>query len=74
MTETSDDDASGDLLADIAALARRLAATEPTQSLSGPAALEVLAGRLDAMATPPRRAQPAVIQVGVRPARKKPAR
>jgi hypothetical protein len=73
LTET-DDAAAGDIIADIAALARKLAETEPCQSASGPDALRALAARLDAMVAPPRRSQPAVIQVAMRSSRKKPAR
>jgi hypothetical protein len=75
VAETSDDAAgAGGLIADIAALARQLAATAPFTALSGPDALRALAARLDAMVAPPPRTQPAVIRVAVRPARKKPAR
>jgi hypothetical protein len=75
LAETSDDAAaSGSLIADIAALARRLAETAPFTALSGPDALRALAERLDAMVAPPRHSQPAVVRVAVRPARKKPAR
>jgi hypothetical protein len=77
--ETSDEAAAGGgLLADIAALARKLAETEPCKSASGPEALRALAARLDDMAAPPRQGQPAVIQVAVSRnvavSRKKPAR
>jgi hypothetical protein len=72
--ETSDDVASGGgILADIAALARKLAATEPSKSASGPEALLAFAARLDGMVAPPRRTQPAIIRVAVRATRKKPA-
>ena len=75
LTDSSDEaDASGDLIADIAALARQLAATAPFTALSGPDALRALAARLDAMVAPPHQTPSAVIQVAVRPARKKPAR
>ena len=74
MTESSDEATSGDLLADIAALARQLADTAPCKSASGPEALRALAARLDGMRAPPRRGQSAVVQVAVRSARKKPAR
>jgi hypothetical protein len=64
--ETSDDAATGGgILADIAALARMLAETEPCKSASGPEALRALAARLDEMVAPPRRTEPAVIQVAV---------
>jgi hypothetical protein len=64
--ETSDETAAdGDILADIAVLARKLAETEPCKSASGPEALRTLAARLDDMAAPPRQGQPAVIQVAV---------
>jgi hypothetical protein len=73
VSETSDDaDAAGGIIADIAALARQLAETEPCKSASGPEALRALATRLDAMVAPPR--QPASVRVAVRPARNKPAR
>jgi hypothetical protein len=76
VADSSDDDAatSGSLIANIAALARKLAEQAPFTSLSGPDALRALAARLDAMVAPPRRTQPAVVRVAVRPARKKPAR
>jgi hypothetical protein len=75
VSETPDDAAGGGgILADIAALARKLAETEPCKSASGPEALRTLAARLDGMVALPRRTQPAVIRVAVRPARKKPAR
>ena len=74
MTKRSDDAATGGIIADIAALARKLAETEPCKSASGPGALRALAARLDGMAVPPRLTQPAVIRVVVRPARGKPAR
>ncbi len=74
LTDTSEETGtSGDLVADIAALARKLAETEPCKSASGPEALLALAARLDGMIAAPRQAQPAVIQVAVRAARKKPA-
>jgi hypothetical protein len=74
LTEETSDDAGGGILADIAALARKLAETEPCKSASGPEALRALAARLDGMVAPPHRTQPAVIRVAVQPARKKPAR
>ena len=73
MTETSDDAAGGGIIADIAALARKLAETEPCKSASGPEALRALAARLAGMVAPPRRGQ-SVVSVAVRAARKKPAR
>ena len=70
MTESSDEGAAGGgIIEDIAALARKLAETEPCKSASGPGALRALAARLDAMLAPPR-TQPAVIRVAV--SRKKP--
>jgi len=74
LTETRDDAAARGIIADIAALARKLAETEPGKSASGPDALRALAARLDAMIAPPRRGQPAAIRVAVRPVRKTPAR
>jgi integrase len=71
----SREDAAARGIADIAALARKLAETEPGQSaFPGPAALRALAARLDAMIAPPRRGQLAAIRVAVRPVRKTPAR
>ncbi len=73
MADISDDTAAGGgIIEDIAALARKLAETEPCKSASGPDALRALAARLDAMLAPHRPGQPAVIQVAV--SRKKPAR
>ena len=74
MTESREDAAARGIIADIAALARKLAETEPDKSASGPDALRALAARLDALIAPPRRGQPATIRVAVRPARKTPAR
>ena len=48
MTETRDDAAARGIIADIAALARKLAETEPGKSASGPDALRALAARLEA--------------------------
>ena len=55
------------LIADIAALARQLAAQEPFNSLNGPDALRAFASRLEAMVAAP----PNVVQVAVRRARTK---
>jgi hypothetical protein len=76
LTETREDAAARGIIADIAALARKLAETEPGKSASGPGpdALRALAARLDAMIAPPRRGQPTAIRVAVRPVRKTPAR
>ena len=73
LTETRDDAAARGI-ADAAALARKLAETEPGKSASRPDALLALAARLDAMIAPPRRGQAAAIRVAVRPVRKTPAR
>ena len=73
MSEPPDDTAAADIIADIAALARQLAETEPCRSASGPEALRALATRLDDLVVPPRRRRPPAIRVAVRAARK-PAR
>ena len=73
LAESSDEAAWGDLIADIATLARQLAAQAPCNSASGPEALRAFAARLDGMVGPPNRRPPTVIEVAVRPARKKPA-
>lgn len=66
MADISDDTAAGGgIIEDIAALARKLAETEPCKSASGPEALRALAVRLDEMVAPPRQGQPTVIQVAV---------
>jgi hypothetical protein len=75
LPEISDDaTASGGLVEDIAALARKLAEKEPFKSASGPEALLALASHLDGMIATTRRGQPPMISVAVRSSRKKSAR
>ena len=62
------EDAAGEIIADIAALARQLANTEPYHSASGPNALLAFAAHLDAMLVTPGPSR--VVQVTVR--RKRP--
>ena len=67
MPEISEDAAaSGGIVEDIAALARKLAETEPYKSASGPEALRALATHLDGMVASDRADQPGVIRVAVR--------
>ena len=54
------------VVADIAVLARKLAATEPYQSMRGPEALQALASYLEAMAVTTEPGQGEVVQVTVR--------
>ena len=76
MTESDDAtnaDAAADCLgvvADIAALARKLAATEPYQSMRGPEALQALASSLDAIAVTTEPDRGKVVPVTVRKRRK----
>jgi hypothetical protein len=75
LTEIGEDAvASGGIVEDIAALARKLAEKEPFKSASGPEALLALASHLDGMIATTRRGQPPVISVAVRSSRKKSAR
>ena len=69
MTESGEEAAS--VVEDIAALARKLAETEPYRSASGPEALLALAAHLEAMVTPPGQDQSTVVSVAVRPRRKR---
>jgi hypothetical protein len=62
---TRDADALG-IVADIAALARKLAATDPYRSMNGPEALQALASYLDQMAAPPEPDPGDVVSVAVR--------
>ena len=70
MSETSDEAASADLIADIAALARKLAEKEPFRSASGPEALLGLARQLEEMVAEMRPGDRPVVQVAVRSRRK----
>ncbi|HME20219.1 MAG TPA: hypothetical protein VKI44_02435 [Acetobacteraceae bacterium] len=66
MTETSEAAALTGIVADIAALARKLAEKEPYKSASGPEALLALATYLDGMVASDRTGQRRVIRVAVR--------
>jgi len=66
LTVTSEEAACAGLVGDIAALARKLAETEPYKSANGPEALLALATHLDGMVASERADQPGVIRVAVR--------
>ncbi len=66
MTTTSEEAACAGLVGDIAALARKLAETEPYKSASGPEALLALATHLDGMVASEQAGQPGVVRVTVR--------
>jgi len=66
VTATSEEAACAGLVEDIAALARKLAETEPYKSASGPEALLALATHLDGMVAIERAGQPGVVRVAVR--------
>ena len=66
MTETSEAAALTGIVADIAALARKLAEKEPYKSASGPEALLALATHLDEMVAGDPAGQPGVIRAAVR--------
>jgi len=66
LTETSEAAALTGIVADIAALARKLAEKEPYKSASGPEALLALATYLDGMVASDRTGQRRVIRVAVR--------
>jgi hypothetical protein len=66
LTETSEAAACAGIVADIAALARKLAEKEPYKSASGPEALLALATHLDGMVADDGAGQPGVVRVAVR--------
>lgn len=63
---TSEAAACAGLVEDIAALARKLAETEPYKSASGPKALLALAMHLDGMVANEPASRPGVVRVAVR--------
>ena len=69
LTESGEEAAS--IVQDIAALARKLAETEPYRSASGPEALLALAAHLEAMVTTSAKDQSTVVSVAVRSRRKR---
>lgn len=70
MSET-EEAASTDLVADIAALVRQLAKQEPYKSASSPGALLALAAYLDVMVAETRPGRSLVVNVAVRSRRKR---
>jgi hypothetical protein len=75
LTEISEEAAaSGGIVEDIAALARKLAEKGPFKSASGPEALLALASHLDGMVATTHLNPPSVVSVAVQSRRKKSAR
>jgi hypothetical protein len=71
LTVSSEAAACAGIVEDIAALARKLAETEPYKSASGPEALRALAAHLGTMVTRTEPRQTAAVSVAVRARRKR---
>ena len=70
MTERIEDEATIDIIEDIAALARKLAVKEPFKSANGLEALQAFAAHLDGMVNRTSSSQQPVVNVAVRTRRK----